>query len=158
MRVTLLAAVARNGVIGRGGGLPWHLPADLAHFKRTTMGHTIVMGRRTYDSIGSPLPGRVTVVVTRRPAWRVDGFSSAASLEQALALATGDEVFVVGGGQLYREAMPLADRILLSEVPDSPDGDTWFPDVDPAVWHETGRTPAKGFDIVTYERLTHPGH
>lgn len=151
MTVTLVAAVGRGGVIGRDGGLPWERTGDLSHFKSVTMGHTLVMGRRTYDSIGRPLPGRTTVVVTRQRDWHVDGVVTAGSLEEALRLAGPGEVFVVGGGEIYRLAMPLADRLLLTEVDQSPDGDTFFPEVDPATWHETSREPHEGFSIVTYE-------
>ena len=149
--MTLVAAVARNGVIGRDGELPWPPTGDLKHFKRTTMGHTLVMGRKTYDSIGRPLPGRTTVVVTRQPDWHVDGVTTASSLEEALLLAEG-EVFVVGGGEIYRQAMPLADALLITEVDQAPDGDTSFPEIDPAQWRETSREPHDGFAIVTYQR------
>lgn len=152
-RITLLAAVARNRVIGRNGTMPWHLPEDLAHFKRTTMGHPLVMGRKTFDSIGRPLPGRRTLVVTRQPRWSHAGVETAHSLPEALALAgPADEVFVVGGGQLYAEAMPFAQRMVLTEVPDAPDGDAFFPEWAPEDWHERGRQHRSGFDIVTYER------
>lgn len=153
MRVTLVAAVGRNGVIGRDGALPWTPTGDLQHFKRATMGHTLVMGRRTYDSIGRPLPGRTSIVITRSTNWHVAGVTTARSLEDALRLASsGDEVFVVGGGQVYAQAMPLADRLLITEVDQAPEGDTWFPQIDPTRWRETRREPDDGFDIVTYER------
>ena len=107
-RVTLIAAVARNGVIGSGPDIPWHLPEDFAFFKRTTMGHPMVMGRLTFEAIGRVLPGRRTIVVTRDPGWTRKGVEVAHSLEEALALAgAGDEVFVCGGGQVYAEAMPV---------------------------------------------------
>src|SRR3989304_2358277 len=119
MRISIIAAVAESGVIGRGGKLPWHLSDDLRRFKRLTMGHTIVMGRRTWESIGRPLPGRRAIVVSRRPGYRVDDQSVevATSLENALLIANAageDEVFIVGGAELYRAALPLADRIHLT--------------------------------------------
>jgi dihydrofolate reductase len=154
MRVTMVAAVGGNGVIGRDGDLPWAPTGDLVYFKRATMGHTLVMGRRTYDSIGRPLPGRTTVVVTRQAGWHVDGVTTAGSVDGALRTVPGAEVFVVGGGEVYRQAMPRADRLLITEVNASPEGDTFFPDIDPAVWRETHREAHDGFDIVTYERLT----
>jgi len=116
MTITLLAAVGANLVIGRGGDLPWHLPQDLAHFKATTMGHTMVMGRKTYDSIGRALPGRRTVVITREQGWHAPSVEVAHSLAEALALAGPTEVFVVGGGEVYRQAMPFADRLMLTEI------------------------------------------
>jgi dihydrofolate reductase len=152
-RVTLLAAIGRNLVIGKDGDMPWHLPDDLAHFKRTTLGHPLVMGRKTYESIGRALPGRRTIVVTRQRDWQRAGVETAHSLPDALALAgPADEVFVVGGGQLYAEAMPFAQRMLLSEVPDSPDGDTYFPEWVSHDWREVSREHRDGFDIATYER------
>ncbi len=154
-RVVLIAAVAENGVIGDNGAIPWHLPADFAHFKATTLGHTLVMGRATYDSIGRPLPGRATIVLTRDPAWSADGVQVAASLDEALALASelpGD-VFVAGGAQVYEAALPYADAQVLSEVHLSPPGDTRYPDFDRADWQEVSRVPGDDFDVVTWERV-----
>lgn len=153
MTVTLIAAVARNGVIGADGGIPWHLPEDFRHFKATTLGHTLVMGRATYDSIGRPLPGRATIVLTRDPAWHAEGVSTAASLEEALALAEGD-VYVAGGATVYAQALPYADAQLLSEVDLAPAGDTFYPAFDRAEWHEVGRTAHDGFEVVRWERLS----
>ncbi|MGZ4600204.1 MAG: dihydrofolate reductase [Oryzihumus sp.] len=155
MSVTLLAAVGANRVIGRDNDLPWRLPEDLAHFKTVTMGHTLVMGRRTFDSIGRPLPGRRIVVVTRQPDWSREGVAVAHSLPEALRIAVADgdtEVFVVGGGQIYAEALPVATRLLLTEVEQSPEGDTLFPEVDGADWSETARDQREGFAFVTYQR------
>jgi dihydrofolate reductase len=152
-RVTLLAAVGRNGVIGRDGDLPWHLPEDLRHFKVTTMGHPIVMGRRTFESIGRVLPGRRTLVVTRSATWQHPDVETAHSFEEALALAgPADEVFVVGGGEVYAAALPFAHRLLLTEVDAEPDGDTFFPEWDRGRWREVAREPHDGFAVVTYER------
>jgi dihydrofolate reductase len=152
MTVTLIAAVARNGVIGADGGIPWHLPEDFAHFKATTLGHTLVMGRATYESIGRPLPGRTTIVVTRDPTWAADGVLVAHSVQEALALADGD-VFVAGGASVYETALPYADAQLISEVDLEPEGDTFYPPVDTAEWTEVAREPREGFVIVRWERL-----
>ncbi len=151
-RVTMIAAVGRNGVIGDGRTMPWHLPEDLRYFKRTTMGHPMVMGRRTFDSMGA-LPGRRSIVVTRQTGWQHAGVEAAHSLAEALELAApADEVFVVGGGEIYREAMPYAARLLVTEVARSPEGSVTFPPIDPAVWVETTREQREGFDWVTFER------
>ena len=132
MRISIIAAIATNGVIGRGGQLPWRLAGDLRRFKRLTMGHTIIMGRRTWESIGRPLPGRRTIVVTRRQDYCRDaeGIQIAESLDDALQaaqVAGDDEAFIVGGSQLYQEAVPRADRMYLTEVAADVDGDTYFP-------------------------------
>lgn len=154
MAITMVAAVGRNGVIGRDGALPWRLPGDLPRLKRLTTGHVVVMGRRTYDSIGRPLPGRTTIVVTRDRAWTVDGVIVRHDIESALSAAaeTDPNVFVLGGAEIYRLAMPYADRLLISEVPQAPEGDTYFPDIDAGEWTESDREPAEGFDVVTYQR------
>ena len=151
--VTLIAAVGRNGVIGADNDMPWHLPEDFAFFKRTTMGHPMVMGRKTFDSIGRVLPGRRTIVVTRQPDWSHSDVETAHSLSEALSLAgPADEVFVCGGGQVYAEALPWAQRLLITEVDQSPEGDVRFPDIDPAHWDEVSREPRDGFSWVTYVR------
>jgi dihydrofolate reductase len=130
--VTLVAAVAENGVIGRGGGLPWRLPDDLRHFQRLTQGHTVIMGRRTFDEIRAPLRGRRNIVVSRNPGFRADDVAVARSLEEALALARGEEeVFVVGGGEVYAQALPLATRMYLTHVHAAVGGDTRFPAFEP---------------------------
>jgi dihydrofolate reductase len=153
-RVVLIAAVAENGVIGNDGDIPWRLPADFAHFRATTVGHTLVMGRATYDSIGRPLPGRTTIVLTRDPSWSAEGVTVAASLEEALAVAADlpGDVFVAGGAQVYAAALPLADAQVLSEVHLSPEGDTFYPDVDLEAWQEVDRVRGEEFDVVTWER------
>jgi dihydrofolate reductase len=152
-RLTLVAAYAANRVIGDHGRIPWHLSEDFAHFKATTMGGVLVMGRATYDSIGRPLPGRTTVVLTRDPAWSAPGVLVAHSLEDALALAAGQpgETFVVGGAQVYRQALPLATHQILTEVDQWPEGDVTFPELD-AGWVETRREPRDGFSWVWWER------
>jgi dihydrofolate reductase len=131
MRISIIAAVATNGVIGRQGRLPWHLSTDLKRFKQLTMGHTMIMGRRTWESIGRPLPGRRTVVVTRQSDYEVpDGVRTAPSFDDALDIAevAGEsEVFVVGGAEIYQEAFPQADRLFFTEVAADVEGDTYFP-------------------------------
>jgi dihydrofolate reductase len=154
-RVVLVAAVADNGVIGAGGDLPWKLPEDLRHFRATTRGNTVVMGRRTYDSIGHPLPYRTNIVVTRDPGWRAEHVFAARSLTEAIELAQGFEgdVMVIGGGQVYVDALPLATHQVLTEVHSSPEGDTHYPEWDRSQWQETKREPHEGFDFVWWERL-----
>ena len=161
-RISLIVAVGRNGVIGREGTLPWRLPEDLKRFKALTMGHVMIMGRKTYESIGRLLPGRRSVIVSRQAGYAVPGATVAASLEDAIA-AAGDvpEVFVIGGGEIYKVALPLAHRLLVTEVDASPAGDAYFPAVDAAIWRETARethAPAEGSDapqfaFVDYERI-----
>lgn len=152
-RITLLAALGRNRVIGVDGQMPWHLPGDLRHFKETTMGHPIVMGRKTFESIGRALPGRRTIVITRSTQWQHPGVEVAHSFPEALALAgPADEVFVTGGGEVYAEAMPFASRMILTEVDQSPEGDTWFPEWVLHDWREAGRVEHDGFAVVTYLR------
>jgi dihydrofolate reductase len=156
-RVVLVAAVAANGVIGHEGGIPWRIPEDLKHFKETTRGHTLLMGRRTYESIGRPLPDRTTVVVTRDPDWAADGVLVASSVEHALELAAGlpGDVMVAGGSMVYEAATPYATHQVLTEVHASPDGDTYYPghpDLDRGRWREVRREPRDGFDFVWWER------
>jgi len=144
MKVALVVAMDERGAIGKGGGLPWHLPADLARFKRLTMGHHLIVGRRTWESIGRALAGRRIDVVTRHPERLSlpEGVVAAGSLEEALARAAGDgdgEAFVGGGASLYRDALPRADRLYLTRVHATVDGDTFFPPFDPASWRETAR-------------------
>ena len=151
--------MAENGVIGDDGAIPWHLPADFAHFKTTTFGHTLVMGRATYDSIGRPLPGRATIVLTRDPTWSADGVQVAASVDEALTLARDlpGDVFVAGGAQVYAAALPYADAQVLSEVHLSPGGDTRYPDFDRTEWTEVSRVPGDDFDVVTWVRASRGG-
>jgi len=150
--VTMIAAVGRNGVIGDGLTMPWHLSEDLKFFKRTTMGHPMVMGRRTFDSMGA-LPGRRSIVITRQTGWSAPGVEVAHSLPEALALVAGaEQVFVVGGGEVYRQAMAYAARLLVTEVDQSPDGSVTFPPIDPVDWVETARDEHPGYAWVTYER------
>ncbi|CUR55710.1 Dihydrofolate reductase [metagenome] len=153
-RVVLVAAVADNGVIGRDGGLPWHLSEDLQHFRRVTTGNTVVMGRTTFDSIGRALPHRTNIVVTRNADWSHDGVLVAGSLEEAVALAGEHEgdVMIMGGAQIYAAAMPLATHQILTEVHQSPEGDTSYPDWAVRDWVETQRERHEGYDFVWWER------
>ena len=150
--VTMIAAVGRNGVIGDGSSMPWHISEDLKFFKRTTMGHPMIMGRRTFEAMGV-LPGRRSIVLTRREDWRHPDVETAHSLAEALSLAgPADEVFIVGGGEVYREAMPYAARLVITEVDQSPDGSVTFPEIDQTQWQETERESRDGFAWVTYVR------
>ena len=157
-RVYLVAAVASNGIIGAKGRLPWHLPEDLKHFKKLTLGHPIVMGRRTWESLGKALPGRENIVVTRTPGYEAPGAAVAASLEAALALCAGESiVFVIGGTELFEAALPVASGLVLTEIQRPYEGDTRFPDYDRSRWREAQReahTAAAGtrYDFVLYER------
>ncbi|MGO4256367.1 dihydrofolate reductase [Marmoricola sp. RAF53] len=159
--LTLVAAVADNGVIGADSDIPWRIPADFAHFKALTLGGVLVMGRATYESIGRPLPGRTTVVLTRDPSWTAGpahpGVLVATDLDVALDLAAGiGEVFVVGGSAVYAAALDRATHQVLTEVHLSPDGDTRYPDFDRTAWIETKREPhldgEPGFEFVWLER------
>ena len=137
MRKSLVVAMARNRVIGRNNALPWRLPAELAHFKRVTMGHPIIMGRKTYESIGKPLPGRMNIVVSRNPGFRAPGCTVVDSLEAAYkAAGDADEVSIIGGTSLFEASLPTADCIHLTEVEAEVDGDTWFPHFDRSRWQE----------------------
>ena len=161
-RVVLVAAVAENGVIGDGPDIPWRVPGEQATFKQLTLGHVLLMGRTTYESIGRPLPGRTTVVLTRDPAWTADGVLVAHDVDQALVLADGVagpgpdggevQVMVAGGAQVYAATMPVADAQVLTEVRQSPPGDVHYPELDRAVWHEVRREAFDGFDRVWWTR------
>jgi len=138
MKRSLIVARARNGVIGRDNALPWHLPADLAHFKALTSGHPIIMGRRTHESIGRALPNRHNIVVTRNRDWSAPGCTASPSLEAAFAAAApATEAFVIGGSALYEAALPLADHIYLTEIDADIPGDTVFPEIEAGKWVET---------------------
>lgn len=162
-RVSVIAALAKNRVIGIDNRLPWRLPEDLAHFKALTLGHPILMGRKTFESLGRPLPGRTNVVITRNPGYHPEGCLVADSIPAALALCgQADEVFFIGGAELYAQVIPLADRLYLTEVDIEVQGDAWFPDFDRGAFSETSREARMGqkgdalnFDFVMYER---PGH
>lgn len=167
MKITLVVAMAGNRVIGRAGGLPWHLSADLRHFKQVTMGHPIIMGRKTYQSIGRALPGRRNIVVTRDAAFAADGVDRAADVDAALALCDDDgaeEAMIIGGGEIYAQTLGRADRIHLTEVHLAVDGDTSFPELDEADWRETARQrhqaeteDGPAYSFVTLDRATAAG-
>ena len=157
-RIYLIAAVARNGIIGAKGRLPWHLPEDLKHFRKVTLGHPVIMGRRTWESLGKPLPGRENIVITRKAGYEAPGASVAASLEAAVALCTGEPVaFVIGGAEIYAAALPLADGLVFTEIRRDFEGDTHFPEWDRTAWRVSQKethTSGEGvrFDFVLYER------
>lgn len=175
--LSLIAAVARNRAIGRAQSLLWHLPEDMRHFRETTTGNTVIMGRRTWESLPKafrPLPNRRNIVLSRDPAYHAPGATLATSFEQARLLAgSAEEVFVIGGAELYRQALALADRLYITEVASTPPGDAFFPEVVPGEWRELSRRPghrreptnavddlAPDFDFVIYERCqaaTPPG-
>ncbi|MFT5589392.1 MAG: dihydrofolate reductase [Bradyrhizobium sp.] len=156
--LTLIVATDNAGGIGIRNMLPWKLPEDLAHFKRTTTGHPILMGRKTFESIGRPLPNRRNIVISRNPDWHHDGVETVASLQVALDLPEAAEVFVIGGAEIYRLALPLADRLIVTEISQRFECDAFFPAIDPASWIETTRdthhSSSNGFDFafVTYQR------
>lgn len=166
MEIVLVIAVAENGVIGARGAMPWRLKSDLKRFKALTSGKPVVMGRKTFVSIGRPLPGRTNIVVTRDPDFRSSGAVVTTSFEAARAVATGDalrrfatEIAVIGGAEIYAQWLPCADRLEITEVHARPEGDTRFPDIDPAVWEEVARArhpagPDDSADMsyVTYRR------
>jgi dihydrofolate reductase len=165
--LVLVAAVAENGVIGRDGGLPWRLSSDLRRFRTLTLGHPVVMGRKTHDAIGKPLPGRTNIVITRDPAFAARGVVSASNLEAALAVARGDalrrgvrHIMIIGGGELYDQTLGCACRLEITRVHARPAGDSVFPAIDAAQWRETGRCeyPAgpdddAPFTTLAYERI-----
>jgi len=159
--LTLVAALAKNRAIGVNGAMPWHLPSELAHFKKITMGKPILMGRRTWESIGRPLPGRQNIVLTRSAGFRAEGCNVVASLEEALAVAEGDEVMVIGGGELYRLALPLAAKMILTLIDIEPEADTWFPQWTEDEWKEISseifvadETNPLNYEIVTLVRIS----
>jgi dihydrofolate reductase len=157
--VYLVAAVAANGIIGVNGKLPWHLPEDLRHFKRLTLGHPVIMGRKTWESLKRPLPGRENIVVSRQAGYEAPGAAVAGSLEAALALCAEEKMaFVIGGTQLFRDALPIASGLIMTEIKQDFGGDAWFPDYDRSHWRETQReahTAANGmrFDFALYEKV-----
>ena len=159
MTVAIVVAMGSDGVIGVNGDMPWHLPADLAHFKAVTLGHPMIMGRRTYESIGRPLPGRTTIVVTHQETWEADGVETALDFDEALEKARGldEDVFVVGGAQIYAEALNrgIVDELVVTRIDFAPDGDTYFPAIDWNDWDEAEREDHDGdpaFSIITYAK------
>ncbi len=155
--VTIVVARAENGVIGKDGGLPWHLPDDLKRFKALTMGTSMVMGRKTFESLGRLLPGRQHIVLTRDSSWSAEGAEVAHDVESALGLADKPEISVIGGADIIRLFLPVADRIELTEVHGAHEGDTFLPAFDADGWTETGREDRDGFSFVTLVRSSGPG-
>lgn len=164
--IVLVAAVAKNGVIGADNDMPWRLPTDLKHFKALTVGKPVIMGRKTFQSLGKPLPGRPNLVLTRDERFSADGIEVFSSLSSALVrcevLLTElqvDDIMIIGGGQIYRSALEVADRLEITEVDAEPEGDTTFPEINPSIWEETARRSGEqtekdsaGFEFVTYQR------
>jgi dihydrofolate reductase len=167
-QLILIAAVARNGVIGKDNQLPWHLPEDLKHFKELTTGHAVIMGRKTWESLPErfrPLPGRLNIVVTRNPAYAAPGATVVTSVEDALKVGAGgtaEKLFVIGGAELYAHALPLAQRLELTEIDAEFEGDARFPAIDRAQWRAVTRVPGAsaaglGYAFVGYERVSPSG-
>lgn len=159
--ISIIAAVARNGVIGSGNQMPWHIGEDLKRFKAITSGHPVVMGRKTFESLGRPLPNRRNVVISRNPAYDAPGAEVVFSLGEALAMfSPEEEVFIIGGGEIYRQALPLSDRIYLTHVEAEVEGDTRFPEFDPGEWkvtfshrYQRGEKFPHPFEFRDYERI-----
>jgi dihydrofolate reductase len=157
--LTLVVAIDARRGIGIDNQLPWRLPEDLAHFKRVTTGHPIIMGRKTFDSIGRPLPNRRNIVVTHNPEWRHDGVDAVTSLADAIALAGGERACIIGGAQIFNESMHIADELIVTEIAHTFNCDTFFPPLPPGQWHETARethhSDANNFDyaFVTYSKV-----
>ena len=161
MIISLVVAMARNRVIGRNNSLPWRLPSDLNRFRRITMGHSIIMGRKTYESIGRPLDGRKNIVVTRSADFSPHGVTVVGSIDEALASANEDEIMVIGGADIFEQTLPRADRIHLTLIHESFDGDAYFPEIGSKDWEESGREDIEpgvdatfGYTFVTLERVT----
>jgi dihydrofolate reductase len=166
-QIVLVVAIGENGVIGRNGKLPWRLKSELQHFKRVTLNHPVIMGRKTFESLKRPLPERTNIVLTRRAGEAKPGVIYASDLDEALGLARADAqargvdaIMVIGGSDVFARTLPVADRLELTRVHASPEGDVWFPDLDPAQWREThserhARGPDDEFDytVCTYERV-----
>lgn len=158
--LNIIVAYNRQHVIGKDNAMPWRLPADLAYFKQTTMGYPIIMGRKTRESLGRPLPGRLNIVISRNADFRAEGTETVTSLDKAIAAAEADQaeqIFVIGGGQIYREALPLVQRVYATEIYSDMDGDTFFPVLEKEQWNEISRVSQPkqnglAFDFVVYER------
>lgn len=150
MKLSLIVAAANNNVIGRNNELPWHLPQDLKYFKSVTLGKPVIMGRKTFESIGKPLPGRTNIVITRQPDWKFSGVLVAQSVEEAIEIAgqfraeqnqVSDEVMVIGGAEIYRHALPMADRVYLTRIEKNIEGDAHFPALSAEQWEKTSELP-----------------
>ena len=162
MKISLIAAVAENGVIGQNNDMPWHLPDDFAFFKRKTSHHPIIMGRKSLEALGKPLPNRTNIVVTRNPDFKAQGVTVVHTLDDAIVEAKAvnqEEIFVIGGAEIYKMALPTATTLYLTEIHRAYEGDTYFPTFDKSEWQEVSRHPHSaderhetGFDFVEYER------
>lgn len=158
--ISIIVAVAANGVIGSGNRMPWHIPEDLKRFKAITTGHPVVMGRKTFESLGRPLPNRTNVVITRNRDYRAEGATVVGSLYEALALFGQDEeIFIIGGGEIYKQAMEIAEKLYITRIRHEFDGDTYFPDIDGDKWsatycetHQRGEKFPHPFEFVDYRR------
>ncbi len=150
-RISIIAAIADHCVIGLNNTLPWHLPEDLKRFRALTMGHHIIMGRKTFDSLGRLLPGRTTVIVSRQPDYQIEGAIVCSSLPEAVKACAGDEeVFIIGGAEIYRAALPMADRMYLTEIHEEFSADAWFPEFDRTEWQECTRENYQSADGLAY--------
>lgn len=154
-KLSIIVATDKKRGIGISNQLPWHLPEDLAHFKSTTSGHPIIMGRKTYDSIGRPLPKRRNIVISRNSEWNQNGVETVNSIEKAFALLNEEQAFVIGGAQIYQQALPLAERLIVTEIQAEYACDAFFPSIDPQVWEESSRqsfisSNNLAYDIVIY--------
>ncbi|MFD2933173.1 dihydrofolate reductase [Spirosoma flavum] len=164
MKISLISAVAENGIIGRDNDMPWHLPDDFAFFKRKTSHHSIIMGRKSLESLGKPLPNRTNIVITRNPNFTAEGVTVVHTLDEAIKEAkeaggATDEIFVIGGAEIYMIALPIATTLYLTEIHQAYEGDAYFPTFDKSEWQEVSRRPhptderhAVAFDFVEYER------
>jgi len=157
--ISLIAAMDQKRLIGADNDMPWRLPADLAYFKKVTMGHPVVMGRKTFESIGRPLPGRENIVITRNADLHLDGVTIVTSLDELQNASASKEVFVIGGGEVYKQTMAVADRLYITHIEETFEGDTHFPEIDVSVWKEVSRTPGirdeknpYSYSFVVYER------
>jgi len=157
--ISIIFAMGRNRVIGKDNNLPWRLPADLAYFKSKTIGHTVIMGRKTYESLGKPLPGRNNVVITRNRALEIEGCTVYSSIEEALRLGDSEEVFVIGGADIYKSFLPYADKLYITSIDDTFEGDTFFPEIDYSLWRLVSDIPGEKneknpymYSFLVYER------
>ncbi len=160
MKISLVVAMAKNRAIGRNNALPWRLSPDLKRFRRITMGHPIIMGRKTYQSIGRPLEGRKNIVITRNPDFRPEGVNVARSIDEALSSADDDEIMIIGGADIYAQTLDRADRIHLTLIHKSFEGDAYFPELDETAWKETAREDVEpgvdadfGYSFITLDRV-----
>lgn len=150
--INIIVAVAQNGVIGCHNRLIWHISEDLKRFKALTTGHPVVMGRKTYESIGRALPNRRNIVISRNTELKIEGVEVVDSLEKAIAMCGAEDLFVIGGGEIYRAALPIADRLYLTQVAQSPDGDTFFPEINSGQWREVACHKYEGYQFIDYVR------